>query len=180
MKALLFGKRETKSFNTNMMCYLSLILIRYRQVDRPSNSENSNNKQNGNIENNPRQQGEETISTHSTTTISSFYTNIRHHEPIDFNWRPVSVPPSAGTTFAIQNLSQDTSYEFYVRAKNIIGEGPRSQIVSATTKRAVTGSFTPISSEYGEVAASTMSGSSGKCQLVYVMVNRNSISLKLL
>lgn len=133
------------------------------------------------MENNPHQQqgeGEEesklTHSTLSTTTISTFYTNIRHHEPIDFNWRPVSVPPSAGTTFTVQNLSQDTSYEFYVRAKNIIGEGPRSQIILASTKRAVSGSFAPISSDFKEAAASSVTGSSGKS---HAETNRNYLYL---
>lgn len=128
-------------------------MIRYRQVDRAS-ANNSNNEQEGEV-------GDEVTPTHSsqssttttTTTVSS------HHEPIDFNWRPVSVPPSAGNTFTVQNLSQDTSYEFYIRAKNIIGEGPRSEIILATTKRAVRAeSFSPLL----ELDPSYYQGGSGK------------------
>lgn len=63
------------------------------------------------------------------------------------------------TTLTVHNLSQDTSYEFYVKAKNIIGEGPKSQIVRATTKRALQGSLAPIESSagsnHGDVLAST-------------------------
>lgn len=85
-------------------------------------------------------------------------------EPIDINWHSANVQPSDATSFTVQNLSQDTTYEFYVRAKNIIGEGPRSQVVQATTKRAISGSVTPISAS-PEVAASTLAsgGPLGKC-----------------
>lgn len=76
-------------------------------------------------------------------------------ELIDVNWHSVSVPSSDSTSLTVQNLSQDTAYEFYVRAKNIIGEGPRSQVVQATTKRAISGSVTPISPAAESVAAST-------------------------
>lgn len=82
-----------------------------------------------------------------------------HRELVDFNWRPLSVPANEGTSFAIQNLSQDTSYEFYVRAKNIIGEGPRSQVVLASTKRAISGSLAPLNAD---AAASTSADLTGK------------------
>lgn len=71
-------------------------------------------------------------------------TSTEHRELVDFNWRSVNVPLSDATSFTVQNLSQDTSYEFYVRARNIIGDGPRSQVVLATTKRAITGSLAPV------------------------------------
>lgn len=35
----------------------------------------------------------------------------------------------------VDNLSADTSYEFFVRAKNVIGEGTASEIVIARTKQ---------------------------------------------
>lgn len=66
------------------------------------------------------------------------------HEMIDFNWHSLNVQPSDSTSYTVQNLSQDTTYEFYVRAKNIIGDGPRSAIMQATTKRAITGSLAPV------------------------------------
>lgn len=58
-------------------------------------------------------------------------------ELIDMNWKSTNVEPSDASSFSVQNLSQDTSYEFYVRARNIIGDGPRSQVVLASTKRAI-------------------------------------------
>ena len=80
-------------------------------------------------------------------------------EPLDVNWHPVAVQPTDASSFLVQNLSQDSSYEFYVRARNIIGEGPRSQPVLATTKRALSGSVTPIEpAEPDEPAASTLAG----------------------
>lgn len=67
------------------------------------------------------------------------------------NWQSINVPASeqASTlynSFTVQNLSQDTSYEFYLRAKNIVGDGPRSEIVSARTHRAISGSLAPLNS----------------------------------
>lgn len=81
---------------------------------------------------------------------------------MDVNWHSVNVPPGELSTFKVQNLSQDTSYEFYVRAKNIIGDGPRSHIVQATTKRAIAGLVTPINTDNLDVAASTVPGAPGK------------------
>lgn len=82
----------------------------------------------------------------------------RQQELIDVNWHSISVQSSDSTSLTVQNLSQDTTYEFYVRAKNIIGEGPRSQVVQATTKRAISGAVTPISvPDAGGVAAAAAS-----------------------
>jgi hypothetical protein len=88
------------------------------------------------------------------------------NEVIDINWHSINVPSSESNSLTVQNLSQDTTYEFYVRAKNIIGEGPRSQVVQATTKRALMGSVTPIDTIGGPetMAASTLAGlGNGKC-----------------
>lgn len=82
------------------------------------------------------------------------------NELIDVNWHSVSVQSSDSTSLTVQNLSQDTTYEFYVRAKNIIGEGPRSQVVQTTTKRAISGSVTPINT----IVAASTEPYSGKCQ----------------
>lgn len=78
---------------------------------------------------------------------------------VDFNWRSVNVQPSDAVSFTVQNLSQDTSYEFYVRAKNIIGDGPRSPIVQANTKRAITGSLAPVRVDLDQATVTP----SGKC-----------------
>lgn len=81
---------------------------------------------------------------------------------MDFNWHSQAVPSGQpSTSYTVQNLTQDTNYEFYVRAKNIIGDGPRSEIVQAATKRAVSGSLTPIGSSV-DTAASTILGTTGK------------------
>lgn len=77
---------------------------------------------------------------------------------IDFNWHSVNVQPSDATSFTVQNLSQDTTYEFYVRAKNIIGDGPRSAIAQASTKRAVTGSLAPVRADLDQAATGQPSG----------------------
>lgn len=76
---------------------------------------------------------------------------------LDVNWHSQSVQSSESTSLTIQNLSQDTTYEFYVRARNIIGEGPRSQVVQATTKRVILGSITPVNPAIGPME--TMSAS---------------------
>lgn len=70
----------------------------------------------------------------------------QHREPVDLNWRSINVPASDNSnSFTVQNLSQDTTYEFYVRAKNIIGDGPKSSTVTVTTKKALEfGSLTPV------------------------------------
>ena len=90
----------------------------------------------------------------------------RHsNDLIDVNWHSISVQSSDSTSLTVQNLSQDTTYEFYVRAKNIIGDGPRSQVIQTTTKRAISGSVTPISSNVDPIAAAAASTEpySGKC-----------------
>jgi len=91
-------------------------------------------------------------------------------EPIDVNWHSANVQPSDATSFTVQNLSQDSTYEFYVRAKNIIGEGPRSQVIQASTKRAANGLVTPISNSLdfapdpSAAASSAPGGAQGKCR----------------
>lgn len=105
-----------------------------------------------------------------------------HRETIDFNWHSLNVQPSDATSYNVQNLSQDTSYEFYVRAKNIIGEGPRSPIVIASTKRALTGSLAPIriDQDHDQVASGTPSGklSISCCLLVtYLAQPKNNVKL---
>lgn len=61
----------------------------------------------------------------------------KNRDLIDSSWKLLNVPNGdISNSMTVQNLSQDTSYDFYVRARNIIGEGPRSSIVQATTKRA--------------------------------------------
>ena len=88
----------------------------------------------------------------SATTTTT--TTTSGQQP-DVNWHSANVQPSDATSFTVQNLSQDTVYEFYVRSKNIIGDGPRSQIIRASTKRALAGSVTPLSVGSGETLAAT-------------------------
>lgn len=86
------------------------------------------------------------------------------NDVVDVNWHSQSVQSSDSNSLTVQNLSQDTTYEFYVRAKNIIGEGPRSEVVQATTKRVILGSVTPINPLSGSMetmAASTVAGITG-------------------
>lgn len=82
----------------------------------------------------------------------------QHVELADFNWKSINVQPSDATTFTIQNLSQDTSYEFYVRARNIIGDGPGSQTVRTRTKRAISGAISPLGEGPEPTAQMTTSG----------------------
>lgn len=95
--------------------------------------------------------------------VTSSHQQDHQSDLIDINWHSQALPSGGSSAgVVIQNLSQDTTYEFYVRAKNIIGEGPRSQVVQATTKRAVSGSVTPISQPSYGVAASTVAGLEGE------------------
>lgn len=83
-------------------------------------------------------------------------------------------------SFGVHNLSQDTGYEFYVRAKNIIGDGPRSEIVQARTKRAISGSFTPINPTNAlmpEVLAITQASGEHGQQAGNYQLNPNQIQI---
>lgn len=71
--------------------------------------------------------------------------NSQNEQTSDLSWHSVNVASQLHNSATIQNLSQDSSYEFYVQAKNIIGDGPRSQLVQAHTRRAISGSLTPVS-----------------------------------
>lgn len=66
------------------------------------------------------------------------------------------MPLGHSNEILVENLTQDTTYEFYVRAKNIIGDGPRTQIVQATTKRAVSPAASVAPNEAMDPMASTV------------------------
>lgn len=75
---------------------------------------------------------------------------------VDLNWHSLSVPLAHSNEVLVENLTQDTTYEFYVRAKNIIGDGPRTQIVQATTKRAISPTASVAPNDAMDPMASTM------------------------
>lgn len=83
----------------------------------------------------------------------------KHRDQADLSWKLLNVLNSDNSnSFTVQNLSQDTTYEFYVRAHNIIGDGPKSAIVSATTRRA----YTTAPLDPGDQDENAMASSSGK------------------
>lgn len=106
----------------------------------------------------------------ATTTAVAMPQQQQHKEHVDMNWKSVNVQPSDATKFTVQNLSQDTMYEFAVSAKNIIGESARSHPLAAATKRALSGSLAPVDATFGAfglgkfcVCLSTLSSISALC-----------------
>lgn len=99
----------------------------------------------------------------------------QHREPVDLNWRSINVPPSDNSnSFTVQNLSQDTTYEFYVRAKNIIGDGPKSSTVTVTTKKALEfGSLTPV--DPTDTNADALASSLGRLNQLIALENLFSV-----
>lgn len=58
----------------------------------------------------------------------------RYRESFRSDWRTVIVEPKGGTSITIYNLLPNTSYDFRVFSRNILGESGKSAIVKATTE----------------------------------------------
>ncbi|OOO00709.1 MAG: hypothetical protein ATN35_05945 [Epulopiscium sp. Nele67-Bin004] len=58
--------------------------------------------------------------------------NVYYKEEDDTTYKKANSSPIEGTSYVLSGLTNDVTYDVYVRAENIIGEGPASNIYQAT------------------------------------------------